>query len=135
MYSFDRATTTHQHLRVHLACCPVQPPCQASSADDDDGVLARARPVGHAEMTIFMRLLRAAAQKHGLCILVLNDATAAGRPALGVYFASMSDATLWLAQVPGQDPELRIAEVLRSRISATGARCPFRIRHQIVLAA
>jgi len=34
------------------------------------GVLAGARPVGHAEMTMFMRLLRATAQKHGLCILV-----------------------------------------------------------------
>ena len=27
-------------------------------------------PIGHAEMTMFMRLLRTAAQKHGLCILV-----------------------------------------------------------------
>ncbi|KAI0255071.1 P-loop containing nucleoside triphosphate hydrolase protein [Lactifluus subvellereus] len=77
---------------------------------------------GHAEMTTFMRLLREAAQKHALCILVLNDATAAGRPALGTSFAFMTDATLWLARGQGQDRELRTAEVLRSRVSV---RSPF----------
>ncbi|KAI9437804.1 P-loop containing nucleoside triphosphate hydrolase protein [Russula earlei] len=75
---------------------------------------------GHAQMTTFMRLLRSAAQKHGLCILVLNDATAAGRPALGASFTFMSDATLWLARAQGQDRELRTAEVLRSRVSVCG---------------
>ncbi|KAI0300774.1 P-loop containing nucleoside triphosphate hydrolase protein [Russula brevipes] len=89
---------------------------------------------GHAEMTMFMRLLRTAAQEHGLCILVLNDATGAGRPALGASFTFMSDATLWLTRSSGQDRELRTAEVLRSRISATGSRCAFRIRHGKVLA-
>lgn len=117
--------------------------CQAvrGEADEDHNRL----PLGHAEMTTFMRLLREAAQKHGLCILVrirslslasppfwisvkaqnlderayqmLNDATAAGRPALGASFTFMADATLWLASVPGQDRELRTAEVLRSRVS------------------
>jgi hypothetical protein len=48
---------------------------------------------------------------------VLNDATAAGRPALGASFTFMTDATLWLASVAGQDRELRTAEVLRSRVS------------------
>jgi hypothetical protein len=48
---------------------------------------------------------------------VLNDSTAAGRPALGASFTLMSDATLWLARAPGQDREVRTAEVLRSRIS------------------
>ena len=99
-------------------------------------------------MTMFMRLLRTAAQKHGLCVLVcippplrpshsylgycagpavlmnecqvLNDSTAAGRPALGASFTFMSDTTLWLARAPGQDRELRTAEVLRSRVSV----CP-----------
>jgi len=47
---------------------------------------------------------------------VLNDATAAGRPALGPSFTFLSDATLWLAHALGQDRELRTAEVLRSRI-------------------
>jgi hypothetical protein len=97
-------------------------------------------------MTMFMRLLRTAAQKHGLCIIVgvplplllssfyqgsreasadeevgppqvLNDATGAGRPALGASFTFMSDATLWLTRSSGKDRELRTAEVLRSRIS------------------
>jgi hypothetical protein len=105
-------------------------------------------------MTMFMRLLRDAAQKHALCVLVsfsfahfltlthppntpltilgsvsdrwlpspqvLNDATAAGHPALGPSFTFMSDATLWLARPLGQDRELRIAEVLRSRIWVCG---------------
>ncbi|KAH9063962.1 P-loop containing nucleoside triphosphate hydrolase protein [Lactarius vividus] len=71
----------------------------------------------HAEMTSFMRLLRATAQKHGLCVLVLNDATAAGHPALGTSFTFLTDATIWLAQLPGQDHELRTAQVLRSRVS------------------
>jgi hypothetical protein len=110
-------------------------------------------------MTMFMRLLRASAQKHGLCILVgvpsfpstlfptthlfgiardqycidegrdrsqqvLNDATAAGRPALGASFTFMTDVTLWLERAPGQDRELRTAEVLRSRISVR-RRFPF----------
>ena len=101
---------------------------------------------------MFMRLLRSAAQKHGLCILVcispslrpcivarpvsadgevllpcfphkvLNDATAAGRPALGASFTFMTDATLWLERAPGpQDRELRTAEVLRSRVSVRRA--------------
>ncbi|KAI9439857.1 P-loop containing nucleoside triphosphate hydrolase protein [Lactarius indigo] len=83
---------------------------------------------GHAEMTSFMRLLRATAQKHGLCVLVLNDATAAGHPALGASFTFLTDATVWLARLPGQDHELRTVQVLRSRVSATGARCTFRIR-------
>jgi hypothetical protein len=48
---------------------------------------------------------------------VLNDATAAGRPALGASFTFMTDVTLWLERVPGQDRELRTAEVLRSRVS------------------
>jgi len=48
---------------------------------------------------------------------VLNDATAASRPALGPSFTFMTDATLWLARSPGQDHEVRTAEVLRSRIS------------------
>ncbi|KAI0303640.1 P-loop containing nucleoside triphosphate hydrolase protein [Multifurca ochricompacta] len=73
---------------------------------------------GHAEMTMFMRLLRATAQKHGLCILVLNDATAAGHPALGAPFTFMTDVTLWLARAQGDDRELRTVEVLRSRVSA-----------------
>jgi hypothetical protein len=54
---------------------------------------------------------------------VLNDATAAGRPALGPSFTFMSDATLWLTRPLGQDRELRIAEVLRSRIWVCG--CPY----------
>ncbi|KAH9177386.1 P-loop containing nucleoside triphosphate hydrolase protein [Lactarius sanguifluus] len=83
---------------------------------------------GHAEMTSFMRLLRATAQKHGLCVLVLNDATAAGHPALGASFTFLTDATMWLARLPGQDHELRTAQVLRSRVSTTGARFTFRIR-------
>jgi len=90
---------------------------------------------GHADMTMFMRLLRDVAQKHGLCILVLNDATAASRPALGPSFTFMTDATLWLARSPGQDHEVRTAEILRSRISATGPRCAFRIRDGRVMAA
>ena len=140
-------------------------------------------------MAMFMRLLRDAAQKHGLCILVriltilssltlsplpfggpceaksnadespscpqvLNDATAASRPALGPSFTFMSDATLWLARSPGQEHEVRTAEVLRSRISvrscltlwcclfvddvslrkAAGPRCAFRIRDGRVMA-
>jgi hypothetical protein len=49
---------------------------------------------------------------------VLNDATAAGRPALGASFTFMTDVTLWLERAaPGQDRELRTAEVLRSRVS------------------
>ncbi|KAH9998825.1 P-loop containing nucleoside triphosphate hydrolase protein [Russula compacta] len=72
---------------------------------------------GHAEMTMFMRLLRAVAQKHGFCILALNDATAAGRPALGTSFTFMTDVTLWLARALGQDREIRTAQVLRSRVS------------------
>jgi hypothetical protein len=100
-----------------------------------------------------MRLLRATAQKLGLCVLVgihsfipsvrapfglraelkwrvvlmreiparcaqvLNDATAAGHPALGASFTFLTDATVWLARLPGQDHELRAAQVLRSRIS------------------
>ena len=107
-------------------------------------------------MMSFMRLLRATAQKHGLCVLVcihsfvrcpcpcliwasrrvetccadggdpgllrtciqvLNDATAAGHPALGASFTFLIDATVWLARLPGQDHELRTAHVLRSRIS------------------
>lgn len=133
--------------------------------------------VGHADMTMFMRLLRAAAQKHGLCILVcvplrhceasadercapsqvLNDATTAGRPALGASFTFMTDVTLWLERAPGQDRELRTAEVLRSRVSVrtpspplffnpmvlmiaccyemSKARCTFRIRQGRVLAS
>jgi hypothetical protein len=54
---------------------------------------------------------------------VLNDATAAGRPALGPSFTFMSDATLWLGRPLGQDRELRIAEVLRSRIWVCA--CPY----------
>ncbi|KAN0132897.1 P-loop containing nucleoside triphosphate hydrolase [Lactarius tabidus] len=88
---------------------------------------------GHAEMTSLMRLLRSAAQKHGLCVLVLNDATAAGHPALGASFTFLTDATVWLARSPGQDHELRTAQVLRSRVSATGSRCTFRIRRGRVL--
>ena len=48
---------------------------------------------------------------------MLNDSTTAGRPALGASFTFMSDATLWLDRAPGQDRELRTAEVLRSRVS------------------
>jgi hypothetical protein len=48
---------------------------------------------------------------------VLNDATAAGRPALGASFTFMTDVTLWLERASGQDRELRTAEVLRSRVS------------------
>jgi hypothetical protein len=79
----------------------------------------------------------------------------AGRPALGASFTFMSDATLWLARAPGQDREVRTAEVLRSRVSVrpslrlcddvvfddvwvykmTGARCMFRIRQGRVLAS
>jgi len=42
------------------------------SANDDEHGAANAPflPIGHAEMTMFMRLLRDAAQRHGLCILV-----------------------------------------------------------------
>ncbi|KAH8980878.1 P-loop containing nucleoside triphosphate hydrolase protein [Lactarius akahatsu] len=83
---------------------------------------------GHAEMTSFMRLLRATAQKHGLCVLVLNDATTAGHPALGASFTFLTDVTMWLARLPEQDHELRTAQVLRSRVSTTGARFTFRIR-------
>ncbi|KAI9463310.1 P-loop containing nucleoside triphosphate hydrolase protein [Lactarius psammicola] len=72
---------------------------------------------GHAEMTSFMRLLRATAQKLGLCVLVLNDATAAGHPALGASFTFLIDATVWLTHLPRQDHELRTAQVLRSRVS------------------
>jgi hypothetical protein len=156
---------------------------------------APSTPVGHADMTMFMRLLRATAQKHGLCILVsvfhcaslrgdasvqcsvqvligevctpfppsqqvLNDATAAGRPALGASFTFMTDVTLWLERASGQDRELRTAEVLRSRVSVRApspppplffspptvlmivccyemskARCTFRIRQGRVLAS
>jgi hypothetical protein len=57
-----------------------------------------------------------------LLLQVLNDATAAGRPALGASFTFMTDATLWLERAPGpQDRELRTAEVLRSRISVRRA--------------
>lgn len=91
---------------------------------------------------------------------VLNDATAAGRPALGTSFTFMTDVTLWLARALGQDHEIRTAQVLRSRVSvsrrsppllflfthcacvlmvfcckATGTRCAFRIRHDKVLAS
>lgn len=58
---------------------------------------------------------------------VLNDATAAGRPALGASFTFMTDVTLWLERVPGQqdrDRELRTAEVLRSRVSVRVAPSP-----------
>lgn len=48
---------------------------------------------------------------------VLNDATAAGHPALGASFTFLTDATVWLARLPGQDHEMRTAQVLRSRIS------------------
>ena len=48
---------------------------------------------------------------------VLNDATAAGHPALGAAFTFLTDATVWLARLPGQDHELRTAQVLRSRVS------------------
>jgi hypothetical protein len=94
-----------------------------------------------------------------LLLQVLNDATAAGRPALGASFTFMTDATLWLERAPGpQDRELRTAEVLRSRISVrrapsfffprpptvlmiaccyemSKARCTFRIRQGRVLAS
>ncbi|KAI0267657.1 hypothetical protein BC834DRAFT_869261 [Gloeopeniophorella convolvens] len=90
---------------------------------------------GHAEMTLFMRLLRATAQKLGMCILVLNEATAAGRPALGPSFTFLTDATLWLARALGRDRELRTAEVIRSRVSAHGTRCEFRIRDGAVIFA
>ena len=84
---------------------------------------------------------------------VLNDATAAGHPALGASFTFLTDATVWLARLPGQDHEMRTAQVLRSRVSvrihppaqvssvltvshyqATGARCSFQIRRGRVLA-
>jgi hypothetical protein len=66
----------------------------------------------------------------GVCVMmvtsqVLNDSTAAGRPALGASFTFMSDVTLWLARPPGQDRELRTAEVLRSRVSVRSAHPPF----------
>ena len=48
---------------------------------------------------------------------VLNDATAAGHPALGAAFTFLTDATVRLARLPGQDHELRTAQVLRSRVS------------------
>ncbi|KAH9989466.1 hypothetical protein BJV77DRAFT_948467 [Russula vinacea] len=86
---------------------------------------------GHAEMTMFMRLLRTTAQKHGLCILVgtpslrlsaqtpvLNDSTAAGRPALGASFTFMSDATLWLARHWGRTEKYELR-----RCSARAYRC------------
>lgn len=88
-----------------------------------------------------------------MCIQVLNDATAAGHPALGASFTFLTDATVWLTRPPGQDRELRAAQVLRSRVSvrvhplkkfwsvltvshckATGARCTYRIRRGRVLA-
>jgi len=86
-------------------------------------------------------------------IQVLNDATVTGHPALGSSFTFLTDATVWLVRMPGQDHELRTAQVLRSRVSvrvhlrkclgsvltvsrykATGARCTFRIRRGRVLA-
>jgi hypothetical protein len=86
-------------------------------------------------------------------IQVLNDATAAGHPALGASFTFLTDVTVWLARMSGQDHELWTAQVLRSRVSVrvhlrkspwsvltesrrkvTGARCTFRIRRGRVLA-
>ena len=37
---------------------------------------------------------------------VLNDATVAIRPVLGLSFTFVTDATLWLARLPGQDHEV-----------------------------
>ena len=56
---------------------------------------------------------------------VLNDATAAGRPALGASFTFMTDVTLYLERATaGQDRELRTAEVLRSRVSVRAPSHP-----------
>ncbi|KAF8273366.1 hypothetical protein EI94DRAFT_1716545 [Lactarius quietus] len=86
-------------------------------------------------MTSFMRLLRSTAQKHGLCVLVSTQRRdGSGHPALGASFTFLTDATVWLARLPGQDHELRTMHVLRSRVSVTGARCTFRIRRGRVLA-
>ncbi|KAI0034216.1 P-loop containing nucleoside triphosphate hydrolase protein [Vararia minispora EC-137] len=111
----------------------------------------------HAIMTDFMRNLRMLAQLHGLSVLVLNNSTRSlpnnpvsifpntvRKPALGPSFAFLSDVTLWLALPPDKVEnreehiddctERRVAEVFRSKVSASGRWCSFWIRRGAVVA-
>lgn len=80
--------------------------------------------------------------------------TVTRKPALGPSFTFLTDATLWLARPPASEPgdtsiishdtanqgetseksagDLRVAEVLRSRISLSRMSCAFRIHDGIV---
>ncbi|ESK94219.1 dna repair protein rad51-like 4 [Moniliophthora roreri MCA 2997] len=101
---------------------------------------------GHAIMTSFMRHLRSIARTYSLVIFVINNATGilgsqpnpqsifpdtVKKPALGVSFPYLTDATLWLTAI-GSGGIYRI-EVLRSRISRTNAWCEFVMTHGILL--
>ncbi|KAI0805946.1 P-loop containing nucleoside triphosphate hydrolase protein [Irpex lacteus] len=115
---------------------------------------------GHAMMTSFMQQLRWLADTHSMTILVLNATSSAvpqnsrsasttnlRKPALGPSFAYMTDATLWLStslqrssatedadNMDEDQHEVRVhvAEVLRSKYTASKTHCSFRINDGVL---
>ncbi|KAL4247992.1 P-loop containing nucleoside triphosphate hydrolase [Abortiporus biennis] len=74
-------------------------------------LLSASSSQGHAIMTTFMQELRSFSKKHCVTIFILNDTASAApynpqsvfhhtvrKPALGLSFTYMTDATLWLAK-------------------------------------
>ncbi|GJF00066.1 P-loop containing nucleoside triphosphate hydrolase protein [Phanerochaete sordida] len=110
---------------------------------------------GHAMMTSFMRQLRTLARTHALSVLVLNGTSAAPphnaqsafkstvrKPALGPTFTFQTDATLWLAMAPPEltgaakeNGDVHVAEVFRSRTTASRSWCTFRVRGGVLSSA
>ncbi|KAJ6627525.1 P-loop containing nucleoside triphosphate hydrolase protein, partial [Mycena sp. CBHHK59/15] len=109
---------------------------------------------GHAIMTGFMQQLRAFAQTFSLTIFVINNSAAytpfvsgtasnnpnIRKPALGPSFTFLTDATLWLAlrrddsDAQGDGYTKHVAQVYRSKVTASKTLCSFRIQQGVVLA-
>ncbi|KAJ7095090.1 P-loop containing nucleoside triphosphate hydrolase protein [Mycena belliarum] len=111
---------------------------------------------GHSIMTGLMRRLRAFAQSYSITVFVVNNSTAytpfvarstfnnpsIRKPALGPSFAFLTDATLWLAEVRNEGPDQQehtgdectkhVAQVYRSKVTASNTLCSFKIRRGII---
>ncbi|KAJ6567172.1 P-loop containing nucleoside triphosphate hydrolase protein [Mycena vulgaris] len=120
-------------------------------------ILSPVSSQGHSIMTGLMRQLRAFAQTFSMTVFVVNNSTAftpfvAGsasnnphirKPALGPSFTFLTDATLWLAackdgpdlhEDPGNECTKHIAQVYRSKVTASKTVCSFNIAQGILLA-
>ncbi|KAJ7507452.1 hypothetical protein B0H11DRAFT_1967133 [Mycena galericulata] len=120
-------------------------------------ILSPVSSQGHAIMTGFMRQLRAFAQSFSVSVFVVNNSTAFSpfipgatsnnpnirKPALGPSFTFLTDATFWLAlcREDSDPPETHtenectkhIAQLYRSKMTASKALCAFKIRQGILL--